>query len=68
MTSGSVIQARWDGTTPDYQFLTIAVAMTSIAGFFVLLRLGTRLYTVHRLAWEDYFIAIAMVRSLIVAI
>jgi hypothetical protein len=68
MASSSVIQARWDGTTPDYQFLTIAMAMTSIAGFFVLLRLGTRFYTVHRLAWKDYFIAIAMVRSPIAAI
>jgi hypothetical protein len=58
------IQRRGDGLTPDYQFFTIAVVMTTLAGFFVLLRLGTRLYMFHRLAWEDYFIAIAMVRHL----
>lgn len=55
------LAARGDGTKPDYEFLIIAVVMTSVAGFFVVLRLGTRLYTMHRLVWEDYFIAVAMV-------
>jgi hypothetical protein len=58
------LERRAGGLTPDYQFFTIAVVMTTLAGFFVLLRLGTRLYTVRRLAWEDYLIVIAMVSHL----
>lgn len=50
-----------DGTQPDWEFFTIAVTMTTVAGVFVILRLGARLYTTYSLAWKDYFLAIAMV-------
>lgn len=49
------------GTQPDWEFFTIAVTMTTVAGVFVILRLGARFYTTYSLAWEDYFLAIAMV-------
>uniref|UniRef100_A0A093VQP1 Rhodopsin domain-containing protein n=1 Tax=Talaromyces marneffei PM1 TaxID=1077442 RepID=A0A093VQP1_TALMA len=49
-----------DGTQPDWEFFTIAVTMTTVAGVFVILRLGARLYTTYSLAWKDYFLAIAM--------
>lgn len=59
----SDLSSPGDGTQPDWEFFTIAVVMTSIAGAFVLLRLGSRLYVTYSLAWEDYFHAIAMVCS-----